>query len=72
MNRQAAWELLTEYTQSESLIKHALAVEAALRAYAAKFGEDPDTWGIVGLIHDFDYERYPSAEAGHPFKGAEV
>jgi len=71
MNRQAAWELLTEYTQSESLIKHALAVEAALRAYAAKFGEDPETWGIVGLIHDFDYERYPSAEAGHPFKGAE-
>jgi putative nucleotidyltransferase with HDIG domain len=72
MNRQAAWELLNEYTQSESLIKHALAVEAALRAYAAKFGEDPDTWGIVGLIHDFDYERYPSAEAGHPFKGAEA
>src|SRR5574341_1636772 len=72
MNRQAAWELLKEYTQSESLIKHALAVEAALRAYAAKFGEDPDTWGIVGLIHDFDYERYPSAEAGHPFKGAEA
>jgi putative nucleotidyltransferase with HDIG domain len=72
MNRQAAWELLTEYTQSESLIKHALAVEAALRAYAAKFGEDPDAWGIVGLIHDFDYERFPSAEAGHPFKGAEV
>jgi len=72
MNRQAAWELLKEYTQSESLIKHALAVEAALRAYAAKFGEDPDTWGIVGLIHDFDYERYPSAEAGHPFKGVEV
>jgi putative nucleotidyltransferase with HDIG domain len=71
MNRQAAWELLNEYTQSESLIKHALAVEAALRAYAAKFGEDPETWGIVGLIHDFDYERYPSAEAGHPFKGAE-
>jgi len=72
MNRQAAWELLKEYTQSESLTKHALAVEAALRAYAAKFGEDPDTWGIVGLIHDFDYERYPSAEAGHPFKGVEV
>jgi len=72
MNRQAAWELLKEYTHSESLIKHALAVEAALRAYAAKFGEDPDTWGIVGLIHDFDYERYPSAEAGHPFKGVEV
>ncbi len=72
MNRQAAWDLLNEYTKSESLLKHALAVEAAMRAYAGKFGEDPDTWGIVGLIHDFDYERYPSAEAGHPFKGAEV
>lgn len=72
MNRQAVWELLTEYTKSESLLKHALAVEAAMRAYAEKFGEDPDTWGVVGLIHDFDYERYPSAEAGHPFKGAEA
>lgn len=72
MNRQAAWELLTEYTQSESLIKHALAVEAAARAYAEKFGGDPEEWGTVGLLHDFDYERFPSAEAGHPFKGAEV
>jgi putative nucleotidyltransferase with HDIG domain len=72
MNRQATWALLGEFTKSESLIKHALAVEAAMRAYAARFGEDPETWGIVGLIHDFDYERYPSAEAGHPFKGAEV
>ena len=72
MNRQAAWELLTEYTKNESLIKHALAVEAALRAYAEKSGEDPDVWGVVGLLHDFDYERYPSAEAGHPFKGADA
>jgi len=72
MNRQAAWELLTEYTKNESLIKHALAVEAALRAYAEKSGEDPDVWGAVGLLHDFDYERYPSAEAGHPFKGADA
>jgi putative nucleotidyltransferase with HDIG domain len=72
MNRQAAWELLTEYTKNESLLKHALAVEAAMRAYAGKFGGDPDEWGAVGLLHDFDYERYPSAEAGHPFKGAEV
>jgi putative nucleotidyltransferase with HDIG domain len=72
MNRQAAWELLTEYTNNESLLKHALAVEAAMRAYAGKFGGDPDEWGAVGLLHDFDYERYPSAEAGHPFKGAEV
>lgn len=71
MNRQAAWELLTEYTKNDSLIKHALAVEAAMRAYAGKSGEDPEVWGIVALLHDFDYERYPSAEAGHPFKGAE-
>jgi putative nucleotidyltransferase with HDIG domain len=72
MNREAAWGLLTEYTRNESLLKHALAVEAALRAYAEKFGEDPEVWGVVGLLHDFDYERYPSAEAGHPFKGAEA
>ena len=72
MNRQAAWDLLTEYTKNESLLKHALAVEAALRAYAGKFGGDPDEWGIVGLVHDFDYEQYPSAETGHPFKGAKV
>lgn len=72
MNRQAARDVLAEYTQSESLLKHALAVEAAMRAYAGRFGEDPDVWGVVGLLHDFDYERYPSAEAGHPFKGAEV
>ena len=69
MDRQAAWALLTEYTQNESLLKHALAVEAAMRACAGKFGGDPDEWGIVGLIHDFDYERYPSAEAGHAIKG---
>ena len=68
MTREAAWELLTEYTQSESLRKHALAVEACLRAYARKFGEDENKWGIVGLIHDFDYEKYPTAEE-HPFKG---
>ena len=72
MNRQVGWGLLTEYTKSENLVKHALAVEAALRAYAEKSGEDPDVWGVVGLLHDFDYERYPSAEAGHPFKGAEA
>jgi predicted hydrolase (HD superfamily) len=72
MDRAAAWELLTEYTQNESLLKHALSLEAAMRAYAPKFGGDPEEWGIVGLVHDFDYERYPSAEAGHPFKGGEV
>ncbi len=69
MDRQSAWALLTEYTQNESLLKHALAVEAAMRAYAGKLGGDPEEWGVVGLIHDFDYERYPSAEAGHAIKG---
>jgi putative nucleotidyltransferase with HDIG domain len=72
MDRAAAWDLLTEYTTNESLLKHALALEAAMRAYAPTYGGDPEEWGVVGLLHDFDYERYPSAEAGHPFKGAEV
>jgi putative nucleotidyltransferase with HDIG domain len=63
-----AWCLLTEFTASESLRKHARSVEACLRAYAQKFGEDEEFWGIVGLIHDFDYEKYPSAEE-HPYKG---
>ncbi|HEX6879367.1 MAG TPA: HD domain-containing protein [Terriglobales bacterium] len=71
MNREEAWCLLTEFTQSESLRKHALAVEACVRAYARKFGEDEETWSVVGLIHDFDYERYPSAE-DHPFRGSEI
>lgn len=71
MNREEAWELLTEFTQSESLRKHALAVEACLRAYARKFGEDENTWAIVGLIHDFDYEKFPTAEE-HPYKGNEI
>src|ERR1700741_3760254 len=71
MDRNAAWGLLTEYTQSESLRKHALAVEACMRAYARKFGEDEEKWGIVGLIHDFDYERWPSLN-DHPYKGNEI
>src|SRR5512142_1614351 len=71
MNRENAWGLLTEFTQSENLRKHALAVEACLRAYARKLGEDEDHWGIVGLIHDFDYEKYPSAD-DHPFRGVEI
>ena len=71
MTRDDAWCLLTEFTQSESLRKHALSVEACLRAYARKFGEDEELWGVVGLIHDFDYERYPSAEE-HPYKGNQI
>src|SRR5262249_46136131 len=69
--RDAAWLLLTEYPTSESLLKHALAVEAAVRGYARKFGEDEDGWGLVGLLHDFDYERWPSLEE-HPFRGSEI
>ncbi len=69
--REEAWELLTEFTKSESLLKHALAVEAAMRAYARRFGEDEEQWGVVGLLHDFDYEKHPTAEE-HPQKGAEV
>ncbi len=71
MDRIAAFELLRQYTQSESLIKHALAVEACMRAYARHFGEDPERWGIVGLLHDFDYERYPTPDQ-HPWKGSEI
>jgi putative nucleotidyltransferase with HDIG domain len=71
MTRNDAWSLLTEFTLSESLRKHALSVEACLRAYARKFSEDEELWGLVGLIHDFDYEKYPSAE-DHPFKGSEI
>jgi putative nucleotidyltransferase with HDIG domain len=70
-DRSAAWTLLTEYTKSESLLKHAMAVEAALRGYARKFGEDEDEWGLVGLLHDFDYERWPSLDE-HPFRGCEI
>jgi len=70
-DRQAAWCLLTEFTPSENLRKHALAVEACLRAYARKFGEDEEKWSVVGLIHDFDYEKYPTAEE-HPYKGNEI
>jgi putative nucleotidyltransferase with HDIG domain len=72
MNRAEAHALLTEYTTKNGLIKHALAVEGAMRDYAKKAGEDEESWGIVGLVHDFDYERYPSAEAGHPYKGVEI
>ena len=69
--RQSAWCLLTEFTQSENLRKHALAVEACMRAYARKFGDDEEKWGVVGLIHDFDYDRWPSQE-DHPYRGHEI
>jgi len=71
MTREEAWSLLCEYTQSESLRRHALAVEACMRYYARLFGEDEELWGVVGLLHDFDYERYPSLEE-HPFRGMEI
>ncbi len=71
MNRQDAWALLNEYTKSESLLKHALAVEAAVRGYARKFGEDEEGWGMTALLHDFDYERWPTL-GDHPVKGSEI
>ena len=71
INRESALTLLCEYTQSESLRKHMLAVEACMRAYARKFGEDEDKWGITGLLHDFDYEKYPTPEE-HPFVGNKI
>ena len=71
MTRDEAWNLLCEYTQSENLRRHALAVEACMRYYARIFGEDEELWGVVGLLHDFDYERYPSLEE-HPFRGMEI
>lgn len=71
INREEAYKLLTEYTQSESLLKHALSVEQAMRKYATKFGGDEETWAVTGLLHDFDYEKYPTMEE-HPFKGAEI
>ena len=70
-SREQAWKLLTEYTAGESLLKHAMAVEAAVRGYARKFGEDEDDWGVVALLHDFDYERWPTL-GDHPNKGSEI
>jgi len=71
LSREEAWALVVEYTQSESLRKHMLGVEAAVRGYARHFGEDVDDWGAVALLHDFDYERYPDQE-NHPFRGVEI
>src|SRR5256714_8013218 len=71
INRESAWSLLCEYTQSESLRKHMLAVEACMRAYAGKYGDDEDKWGITGLLHDFDYEKHPTPQE-HPFVGSKI
>lgn len=70
-DRTHAWNLVCEYTQSDSLRRHMLAVEAAVRAYARKFGEDEEKWGLVGLLHDFDYERWPDPPQ-HPLEGAKI
>lgn len=69
--RNDAWNLLCEYTKGDSLRKHALAVEAVMRAFARRLGEDEDKWGMVGMLHDFDYEMYPSAP-DHPLKGSQI
>ena len=66
LSRDEAWSLFCEWTQSPSLRKHVLAVEAGMRAYARRFGEDEELWGLTGLLHDLDYERYPDLETGHP------
>jgi len=71
MNRADAWQLLNEHTKNASLVKHMLAVEAAMRAYARKLNQDEETWGIVGLLHDFDYERWPDPP-DHPLKGSAI
>jgi putative nucleotidyltransferase with HDIG domain len=71
--REEAWNLLNEYTKNQNLVRHMLAVEAAMRAYALQHGEDPELWGLVGLIHDFDYERYPDLSVdSHPVIGARI
>jgi putative nucleotidyltransferase with HDIG domain len=71
LTREAAWALLTEFTHGDGLRKHARAVEASMRAYAARFGEDAESWGVAGMLHDFDYEMHPRAPH-HPMKGAEI
>jgi len=71
LSRERAWALVTEHVQSESLRKHLLAVEAAVRGYARATGEDEEAWGFVALVHDFDYEKYPDRE-NHPYRGVEI
>lgn len=73
MNRDQAWSIVTEFTQGDSLRRHMVAVETAMRAYAPRFGGDPELWGAVGLLHDFDYEKYPDvAVEGHPVVGSKI
>lgn len=71
VERGQAWELLNEYTKNKNLVRHGLSVEAAMRHYAERFGEDVETWGMVGLLHDFDYEKYPTLEQ-HPYEGQKI
>ena len=71
MDRETAWALLCEYTQTDGLRKHGLAVEAVMRHFARQHGEDEDMWGVTGLLHDFDYERWPTTE-GHPYEGNKI
>lgn len=73
ISREQAWDIVTEYTESESLLRHMLAVEAAMRAYATRFDADPELWGITGLLHDFDYEQNPDVSVeGHPIVGSRI
>ena len=72
MTRDEAWVILSEHTKNPNLLKHMVAVEAVMRAYARRFGEDEAAWGLAGLLHDLDYETHPSQEAGHPFVGVEL
>lgn len=75
LSREAALDVVKEYTTSESLMKHMFAVEAAMRAYARRFNEDEELWGVTGLLHDFDYERWPNEDGNreeHPFSGAAI
>ena len=71
LSRARAWSLVTEHVQGESLRKHLLGVEAAVRGYARQFGENEDEWGFVALVHDFDYEKFPDRE-NHPYRGVEI
>ena len=73
LSRDEAWEIVCEYTESDNLLRHMLAVESAMRAYAQRFDGDADLWGVVGLLHDFDYEKYPDvATEGHPVVGSKI